>query len=257
MLKNLFSNRLFIGVLVLLICAVSLYFLRPGPDVPDGPVVIYKTTEPLSTSEKTQVPEGEAIQPPVVDTSEAVHSQSDERQTEPHEAQKTDTARPFTPEELVAMEKAFYTQQGLEPPPKGYQYLFDAPGQVRVDEAGNPVLHKIGDPVITIHIETGFAPTREQLQQYDQLIDDHWQAEQVGDTARAAEIADEIQRLEKASQGDKPRVSHSLLVPEYMDYDEAKKRADMMANEALNNALREMGLEHLIPENRFPGPPEE
>ena len=241
-----------LSVFIVAICAVSLYFLRPGPDVPDGPVVIYKKTEPLPTSENTKPPvvEGEAIQPPVGDTSEGGHWHGDEWHDAPHEGQKNDPAS-FTPEELIAMDKAFYTQQGLKPPPRGYQYLFDGVNQVRRDEAGNPVLHKIGDPVITIRIEKGFAPTREQLQRYDQLIDDQGRAESTGDTARAAEIAEEIKRLELASRGDVPAMSYSLMVPGYMDYDAAERKADTMAREALYNARREMGLEHLNPENRF------
>ena len=242
-----------ITVLLVAICAVSLYFLRPGPDVPEGPVVIYKKTEPLSTSENATPPvrEGAARQPPVGETSDGGHWHGDEWHAEPHEGEKNTAAPDFTPEELIAMDKAFYTQQGLKPPPRGYQYLYDGVNQVRRDEAGNPVLHKIGDPVVTIRIETGFAPTREQLQRYDQLIDDKGRAEGAGDTARAAEIAEEIERLELASRGDVPVMSFSLMVPGYMDYDAAYRKADRMAREALYNARREMGLEHLNPENRF------
>lgn len=245
-----------ISVFLVAICAVSLYFLRPGPDLPEGPVVIYKKTEPTSEHTTPPAPEGAARQPPVGETSEGGDGEASH--AEPHEAQKNDAERSFTPEELVAMDKAFYKQQGLKPPPRGYQYLYDGVNQVRRDEAGTPVLHKIGDPVVTIRIEKGFAPTREQLQRYDQLIDvDLWQAEQDGDTARAAEIAEEIKQLELASRGDVPVMSYSLMVPGYMDYDVAERKADKMAREALYKARREMGLEHLNPENRFRTAPEE
>ena len=46
MLKNLLSNRLFIGILVLLVCGVvSVYFLRT--DLPEEPIKIYTPVEPL------------------------------------------------------------------------------------------------------------------------------------------------------------------------------------------------------------------
>ena len=46
MLKNLLSNRIFIGILVLLICGVvSVYFLRT--DLPEEPIKIYRPVEPM------------------------------------------------------------------------------------------------------------------------------------------------------------------------------------------------------------------
>ena len=57
MLKDLFTHRLFIGVFVLLMCAVvSVYFLRT--DIPDEPIKIYTPVEPLPKSTaKTPVAE--------------------------------------------------------------------------------------------------------------------------------------------------------------------------------------------------------
>ena len=60
MLKNLLSNRIFIGILVLLICGVvSVYFLRT--DLPEEPIKIYKPVEPLAkstTPSTTEIPVG-------------------------------------------------------------------------------------------------------------------------------------------------------------------------------------------------------
>lgn len=67
MLRNIFSNRFFIGVLVVLICAVAgIYFLRT--DLPDEPIVIVKPVEPLPKSE---------VKAPVGDTSQGGHFHSD------------------------------------------------------------------------------------------------------------------------------------------------------------------------------------
>ena len=60
MLRNLLSNRLFIGILVLLICGVvSVYFLRT--DLPEEPIKIYKPVEPLPKP-KAEAPIGETEQ---------------------------------------------------------------------------------------------------------------------------------------------------------------------------------------------------
>ena len=57
MLKNLLSNRIFIGILVLLICGVvSVYFLRT--DLPEEPIKIYTPVEP-TPKPKAETPIGE------------------------------------------------------------------------------------------------------------------------------------------------------------------------------------------------------
>lgn len=67
MLRNIFSNRLFIGVFVVLICAVvGIYFLRT--DLPDKPIVIVKPVEPLPKSE---------VKAPVGETSQGGHFHAD------------------------------------------------------------------------------------------------------------------------------------------------------------------------------------
>ena len=60
MLKNLLSNRIFIGILVLLICGVvSVYFLRT--DLSEEPIKIYTPVEPLPKP-KAEAPIGETEQ---------------------------------------------------------------------------------------------------------------------------------------------------------------------------------------------------
>ena len=60
MLKNLLSNRIFIGILVLIICGVvSVYFLRT--DLPEEPIKIYTPVEP-TPKPKAEVPTGETEQ---------------------------------------------------------------------------------------------------------------------------------------------------------------------------------------------------
>lgn len=60
MLKNLLSNRIFIGILVLVLCVVvSVYFLRT--DLPEEPIKIYTPVEPLPKP-KAEGPIGETEQ---------------------------------------------------------------------------------------------------------------------------------------------------------------------------------------------------
>ena len=60
MLKNLLSNRIFICILVLLICVVvSVYFLRT--DLPEEPIKIYTPVEPLPKP-KAEAPTGKTEQ---------------------------------------------------------------------------------------------------------------------------------------------------------------------------------------------------
>jgi hypothetical protein len=76
MLKDLFTHRLFIGVFVLLMCAVvSVYFLRT--DIPDEPVKIYTPVEPLPKS---------TAETPVAETPPQGHVHDDGAfHPEPHE----------------------------------------------------------------------------------------------------------------------------------------------------------------------------
>ena len=60
MLRDLLSNRIFIGILVLLICGVvSVYFLRT--DLPEEPIKIYTPVEPMPKP-KAEAPIGETEQ---------------------------------------------------------------------------------------------------------------------------------------------------------------------------------------------------
>lgn len=60
MLRDLLSNRIFIGILVLLICGVvSVYFLRT--DLPEEPIKIYTPVEP-TPKPKAEAPIGETEQ---------------------------------------------------------------------------------------------------------------------------------------------------------------------------------------------------
>ena len=144
MFRDLFRNRLFIGILVLLICAaMSIYFLQT--DTPKAPIKIYTPVEPI------------AKQPPKVgDTSQGGHFHDDGTwHAEPHaqdanvlpsEAELKDFASNFEMSEAETEE--FYRSLGLEPPPAGYTYI--------QNEDGSTELIKDGVPMVEIHSRQGF-----------------------------------------------------------------------------------------------------
>ena len=88
MLKNLLSNRIFIGILVLIICGVvSVYFLRT--DLPEEPIKIYTPVEP------TPKPKAEA---PIGETEQGGHVHEDGTWHEgPHEEADDTLVQPTQP----------------------------------------------------------------------------------------------------------------------------------------------------------------
>ncbi len=143
----------------------------------------------------------------------------------------------------------FYIQLGLKPPPQGYEYRWADKNVPLLDENGNPVLHKIGDPYVDIAIEVGFAPTKEEYEQLNQLKIDKLQAEFRGSVDKLAVITEEIEQLEAAVQRERPVLKTTMWMGEEGTYD--RERTRRMAREQLNEALRSYNLEHLIEE----GPP--
>ena len=135
----------------------------------------------------------------------------------------------------------FYTQFGLKVPPRGYDYVWKDAWVPELDENGNPVLRRLDEPVIKIRMGVGFAPTKEQFEKYNQLNLDRWRAEKRDDAAEVARLTEEIEALEASAQRMRPLSVSSLSVS-----DEQASKANRMAKEKFNAALREHGLEHLI-----------
>ena len=107
MLKNLLSNRIFIGILVLLICGVmSVYFLRT--DLPEEPIKIYKPVEPLPK------PKAEA---PIAETEQDGHVHEDGTWHKgPHEEADDTPAAQYTPPPGAATKPDFPSVDPNEDP---------------------------------------------------------------------------------------------------------------------------------------------
>lgn len=56
--------------------------------------------------------------------------------------------RHLSPEQQKQVEKDAYAEKGLNPPPEGYRYNIDASGFPVLDENGNAIIKKIGDPSV-------------------------------------------------------------------------------------------------------------
>lgn len=249
MLKDLFSNRLFIGALAFLVLCVGgsmLYYQH----------VKEQTAKAIAESEDfkqwwqernakekavaAEVAKSDAVSE--ADRTEEVVSVSDAVSV-PSEAEQDDFPdfSSLSPEHQQQILDQFYLQRGLKPPPKGYKYVWKKIGVVLLDDNGKPVLQKEGEPWVTIQYGIGFAPTLEEYERYQKLQDDQGWAESRGDVAEVARLTAEIEALEASVQRMRP-----LGTMATWDSAEAKSKSSQFSKEKLNAALREYDLEHLI-----------
>lgn len=147
-------------------------------------------------------------------------------------------------EQLQEIYDSFYTRFGLKPPPPGYKYRWADKNIPLLDENGKPVLHKIGDPIVNIAIEIGFAPTKEEYEKLNQLKDDLFQAERRGWDDKVESLTQQIETLEALVQRERPILKGSMWSGQSDTYDE--DRISRIIDEQLDEALRSYNLEHLI-----------
>lgn len=145
--------------------------------------------------------------------------------------------RPFSempPEERLKAVEDWYRQSGLELPPEGYKYVWLDVGIPRRDENGNPILIKEGEPFFGVTTVVGFAPTREEFAQYQQMEKDRIAAALRGDDAEVERLYDARLRFWLEHQGEIPSVS-VLDRPPCVDYTE-------QINERLYAEYRKSGI---------------
>ena len=209
-------------------------------------------------------------EPTTAHTASGGHWHGDEWHAEPHTADETAQARAssegeplvphiaapepppdaidlskLSPEEFEQAIAQFYAQAGVEPPPEGYGYLWEAPFVVKRDENGEPMQYKIGEPIITIFYAQGFAPTQAQYEQYKQLQAEANLAELEGDFDTAQQLHNKIQQIRANAQGEVPHVHSRLVVPANMDFEAAEYNEQRQIEKALDEAYAEMGLGYL------------
>lgn len=249
MFKEFFSNRLFIG-------ALAFFILCVGGSLLYHQHVKKQTAKALAESEDFQqwwhernAPQQNvaaeveksddavtASHPEGVGDSAVVGAATDEIETD-----NTPDFWSLPVEERQRIIDQFYHQRGLNPPPKGYEYVWKEIGVPLLDENGDPVLHKKGEPYVEVKMGIGFAPTREEYEKYEQLQEDQGWAESRGDVVEAARLTAEIEALEASVQRMRPLYTMTSWVGA-----EAESKSSRRAKEKMAAALREYDLEHLI-----------
>ena len=247
MLKNLFSNRLFIGALAFFIlCVVGSLLYQQH---------VYKETDKALTETKAfqqwwkarqATPPSDATETPKSEAVEAVASRVNDPSVDEAENENVHDFASYSSEELQQIYDQFYTERGLKPPPKGYDYRWARKNVPLLDENGNPILHKIGEPIVELEIRVGFAPTREEYERYDRLVIEEARARQEGQVAKANEILAEIEQLTADVQRERPFVKRSTRLVSREEYEKDPNKRERVTKETLDAALREYGLEHLI-----------
>ena len=251
MLKDLFRNRLFIGALAFFIlCVVGSLFYQQQ---------VYKETDKALAEteefrqwweERQETAQPAVSEVPKSDTVSEVSRAEDVGISDTVSAPPEDQQGDFpdfwslSPEEQQQIFDQFYLQHGLKPPPRGYKYVWKDVFVPRLDEDGNPILLKEGDPWVEIKMGIGFAPTLEEYERYEQLREDYEWADTRGEVAKAERLAAEIEALEASVQRMRPISRISFWSGPSGTEDKA--RTSRIANEKYNAALREHGLAHLI-----------
>lgn len=143
-----------------------------------------------------------------------------------------------------------YLSIGIEPPPKGYDYLL-IDGEEIVIENGKPFLINMVSDTTQYWVETitGFAPTLQQYERYQELQRKFKEAKRDNDTTLIQQLSTEIDSLIADAQGKLPSLSTlgkadpSEYGTEAFEYSLAAK-----SNTILRAAYRHMGLGHLFPQ---------
>lgn len=141
---------------------------------------------------------------------------------------------------------------GFPPTPSGYSIrLRETNELLRLDENGNPILHKNHEPYFRIVTEIGFAPTREEYERYKEMQHEYSQAHGWGRAAEAERINAELKAFRLSCYREIPDVVSSLTDPPgttKADADARLTRAIEISKQVLYNEYRKMGFDYLIPE---------
>ena len=131
-------------------------------------------------------------------------------------------------------------EDGVIQPPEGYRYVWADPGVLRLDENGNPILLREGEPFFEIVPCIGFAPTREEFRQYQQLQQDKVDAIKRGDDAEIDRLSQALRRFYEEHRGEIPSIAASGGT-RGVDYTEETRKL-------LYAAYIEAGFDYLVPD---------
>ena len=264
MLKDLFNNRLFIGALAFfLLMVVGGTFYMWHVERQEAAKLAEDQAHIKALTEKQKPTTAKA---PVGDTSQGGHFHSNGTWHDgPHEpiaapAQPTQPVsiesggelapRPgsflerflsrFSSAEAKRAMSAWYEKAGVNPPPRGYEYIWECHWVVKRDTNGNPIMNKIGEPYIQVYTITAFAPNPEQARRYDELTNQVLRLHANGLLKEKEKVQAEIDRLVDEAQGPYP------LLTAFASGKEAKSKMPQRMREARDKALVDFGLGHLV-----------
>ncbi|MXZ81658.1 MAG: hypothetical protein F4Z15_09985 [Gammaproteobacteria bacterium] len=253
MFKNLFSNRLFIGALAFFILCVggSLLYMQHVKEQTARASAETQDRVKQYNERQNEQPTAETV---VSDTSQGGHSHADgtkhngEETTQPAEKKLTHTEIMQLPlEQQKQIFNSFYTQHGLKPPPRGYDYRWKEPGIPLLDENGDPILHKRGEPIVEITMQKAFTPTLEEYKMLEALdIEAGWQKHQ-GNIAEAEKLRAEHDQLYEKVQRVRPAGGSIYWVAPKSVKERDPQKGRRMLKEKLRAALIEQGYSYLIP----------
>ena len=277
MLKELFSNRLFIGALAFFILCVvggTLYIShvekQGAEELATDEDRVKQVTEEQQPQPTTETPVGKQTPQGHFHADSTFHAEPhvtpvEVRPLTPEDVQKFQTIdwENLTPKNIMFLleeerwphltqaqreivHREFYAQSlGVEPPPDGYYYRVQANGHPVLDENGTPKLFKEGEPIFTVKTIIGFAPTREQFKQYQELVAKYDRAYLAGNTAEAEKFSALIDELRAEARGEVPLITSSTLssssYPAISEVELTKRAAEVR-----NQAYRDMGLGYMV-----------
>ena len=201
------------------------------------------------------------IQVQAAETTEAGHTEGghwhgDEWHAEPHNVHmaqhplpKRDSHRPrqkLSQEQIDALDSSFYGSLGLDVPPKGHHYVWEAPEVVMRDENGNPIMLRDDEPYVEITTTIGFAPTRAQWEHYQELLRAQNLAFVNDNDAEYQRLRDEIKQFQAKAQGEIPSVSGAWAAPADGDVEAFNREMHRKVDERTRQAYRDAGLGHMV-----------
>ena len=246
MLKDLFSNRLFIGALAFFILCVggSLLYMqhveRQGAEqLAETQEHVKRLTEARSNPLGKEPTIGEVA---VENTSQGGNVQDNEifdlqppTKGGPSSQENTDKysrpgSEPATKAEYEAWRAQYKADMGVYPPPPGYYHWKDGDGVHLV---------KNGEPYVKIKTYIGFRPSPAQLETYQDLLFQKVRAWRKGDRVEYDRIVKKIEDLRSSSPGEIPNIGGVVFMGIESDVANAK------AQEKLKGAFEELGIGYL------------
>ena len=250
MLKDLFTNRLFIGALTFFVLCVGGSLLYMHHENQKGAEYEKETEDRVRqwNEKQTEQPPAEV---PIGDTSQGGHFHADGTwHGTPHPpappGEPLQKATQKQARQPGITEKQFYASLGLKPPPEGFYYRVHADNTPVLDENGKQRLFSYYEPIFNVFTRIDFAPTREQYERYQQLESELSLAQNQDNTAEVLRLEVEIKQLKTDAQGELPDFTYSGVAPTSLYetgayQDEIRRRAKEMRA----HLYREWGLEHL------------